>query len=223
MKNTLVTQLQKVLPAGMELPAEMVLLYDWIEANGLYVDRPDGYRIGFLYPEKELKESWDDDGRAGGTTIEIAPGDPENFKYWFGGEPGPEVKDNLCVFAQSGADGSEAAFWRTPAGDLKIVHMGSGSGSMLNCVLAHNAVDFIRLLAIGYDEICWSEAFPYPPNEEPGNDFVVQPNGAFQEWVTSTFGVTIPKTALEIVAFPAGMDDAESEDAFFNWCRRFIK
>ena len=98
------------------------------------------------------------------------------------------------------------------------MHLGSGSGSVLTCVLAHNAVDFIRLLAIGYDEICWDEAFAYPPNEEPGNEHKVQPNRAFQEWVVATFGVTIPRTALEIVAFPAGMDDDASEDAFFNWC-----
>ncbi len=99
MENTLVAQLQKVLPAGMSLPAELVQLYDWIESNGLYIDREDGYRIGFLFPQKELKESWTDEGRAGGTEIAFAPGDPENFKYWFGGEPGPEIKDNLCIFA----------------------------------------------------------------------------------------------------------------------------
>lgn len=41
--------------------------------------------------------------------------------------------------------------------------MGSGSGSLLSCVLADNAVDFLRLLAIGYDEICWDEDFPFLP------------------------------------------------------------
>ena len=106
-------------------------------------------------------------------------------------------------------------------GELKIIHMGSGSGSMLSCVLTDNAVDFLRLLAIGYDEICWDEEYPYPPNEAPGNDFYVNPNMEFQKWVMETFGVEIPKTALEIVKYPACMDDESSEDEFFNWIAKF--
>ena len=52
-----------------------------------------------------------------------------------------------------------AAFWLDDAGKQRIVHLGSGSGSTLVCILAEEAIDFLRLLAIGYDEICWSEVF----------------------------------------------------------------
>lgn len=222
MNNLLINQLQNVLPKGMTLPKELIQLYQWIEENNLYVDNKNGYRIGFLFPENELKESWTDNEREGGTTIEFAAGEPENLKYWFGGKENEEIKQRLCVFAQSGAEGSETAFWLSENGQLKIVHMGSGSGSILTCVLADNFLDFIRLLAIGYDEICWDEEFPFPPNEN-NNDFIVKPNLKFQKWVKETFNVEIPKTALEIVKFPAKMDDENSEDEFFNWYQKFLE
>ena len=222
MNNKLIDQLQKVLPSGMTIPKELILLYKWIEENNLYVDTKNGYRIGFLFPEKKLKESWNDNEREGGTTIEFGAGEPENLKYWFGGKDNDEIRQRLCVFAQSGAEGSESALWLNENGDIKIVHMGSGSGSILTCVLADNFVDFLRLLAIGYDEICWDENFPFPPNDN-NDDFVVKPNVKFQSWVKETFNVEIPKTALEIVKFPARMDDESSEDEFFNWYRKFVE
>ena len=107
-------------------------------------------------------------------------------------------------------------------GKIKIIHMGSGSGSLLSCVLADNAVDFLRLLAIGYDEICWDEDFPFPPNENPDRDMTINPNLKFQNWVKQTFHVEIPKTALEIIKYPACMDDESSEDEFFNWIQKYI-
>ena len=90
----------------------------------------------------------------------------------------------------------------------------------MNCVLADNAVDFLRLLAIGYDEICWSEEFSSLPNEL-NPDFNVEPNEAFQEWVRNMFNVEIPKTALEIVKHPAEIGDENSEDEFCRWCQQF--
>jgi len=222
MENKLINQLQKVLPPGMEIPAEIKMLYQWIEDNQLYVDSQNNNRIGFLYPEKDLKNSWTETGRAGGTTIEFAAGDAENLKYWFGGNENEEIKKRLCVFAQSGGEGSECAFWLTEKNELKIVHMGSGSGSCLSCVLAQNAVDFLRLLAIGYDEICWDENFAYPP-DETNQDFIVKPNVKFQDWVKTTFNVEIPTTALEIVKHPATMNDEKSEDEFFNWYQKFLQ
>jgi hypothetical protein len=222
MENKLISQLERVLPKQMTIPKELKLLYQWIENNNLYVDNNNGFRIGFLYPEKELKESWTETGREGGTQIEFAAGGTENLKYWFGGEDNEDIKSRLCVFAQSGGEGSECAFWISDNNELKIVHMGSGSGSILSCVLADNMIDFIRLLAIGYDEICWDENFPYPPNENDV-EFIVKPNKEFQKWVQETFKQIIPKTALEIVKHPATMDNESSEDEFFNWYQKYVK
>ena len=92
------------------------------------------------------------------------------------------------MFGQIGGEGSECAFGLSDSNQLKIVHLSSGSGSMLNCVLADNAMDFLRLLAIGYDEICWSGEFVFPPNELNA-DFKVEPNVEFQRWARNTFRV----------------------------------
>ena len=217
MKNKLIEQLQNVMPNSMQIPKEIEMLYQYIEDNNLYVDR-NGYRYGFLSP----KASWKENVREGGTNITFFPGGTENLKYWFAGEENEELNQRLCVFAQTGGEGSESAFWLTDNDELKIIHMGSGSGSMLSCVLADNALDFLRLLAIGYDEICWDEDFAYPPNEKPNADFIVKPNIQFQNWVKQTFDVDIPRTALEIVKHPAWMDDECSEDAFFNWIQKYL-
>lgn len=219
-KNKLIEQLQHVMPDGMQIPKEIKMLYEYIEDNNLYVDK-NGYRYGFLYPEDELKASWTEKEREGGTHITFYPGGTENLKYWFGGGENEEVTQRLCVFAQTGGDGSESAFWISDNGELKIVHMGSGSGSMLSCVLADNAVDFLRLLAIGYEEICWDEDFAYPPNERPNAELIIKPNAKFRNWVTQTFDVEIPRTALDIVKYPACMDDESSEDEFFYWIQNF--
>jgi len=111
-----------------------------------------------------------------------------------------------------------AAFWLDDAGTQRIVHLGSGSGSLLCCVLADDPIDFLRLLAIGYDEICWDDQYSAPPNELLDDDApVVRPNTAFQKWVIETFDVTIPRTALEIVKYPSNMGDRKSRDPFCRW------
>lgn len=216
MENKLIAQLQATLPSGMVLPTELMQLYQWIEDNGYYVDTADGRRFGCLYPQQELKDSWTDSTRDGGTMIEFLTEDVANLKYWFGGNESEDITKRLCVFAQSGAEGSQCALWLSDNGEVKVVHMGSGSGSILSCVLADNFVDFLRLLAIGYDEICWNENFGTAPSEIE-DDLIIQPNVRFQNWVCDTFNVKIPTTALEIVKTVATMDDDDSDDAFFKW------
>ena len=110
------------------------------------------------------------------------------------------------------------ALWLGEDGKQRIVHMGSGSGSTLVCVLAEDAVDFLRLLAIGYDEICWNENFERPPNAglRPRDQFV-KPNWKYRDWVQKTFRVTIPETAAEIVIHASEMGDEKSDDLFFQW------
>lgn len=83
-------------------------------------------------------------------------------RSWFD-ESIPDPAARLWPFAQTGGEGSTAALWRDGEGRVRIVHLGSGSGSMMTCVLADDAVDFLRLLAIGYREICWNAEFGAPP------------------------------------------------------------
>jgi len=215
--NILLQQLENALPAGMQIPEELCKLYQWIEDNGYYMDAK-GVRYGWLFPEDKIKESWTDNERIGGTMITFNV-DEESYRNELleiqYKEHLDEVKRRLLVFARSGADGSECALWLDDEGHTQIVHIGSGSGSMMTCILVKNALDFLRLLAIGYDEICWDEDYPLSPNSNKDNTFV-HPNTQYQEWVQNTFHTTIPKIGLEIVT-PHNMNDEPITDPFLKW------
>jgi len=217
MSNILLQQLENALPKGMQIPEELRKLYQWIEDNGYYMDAK-GVRYGWLFPEDKIKESWTDNERIGGTMITFNV-DEESYRNELleiqYKEHLDEVKRRLLVFARSGADGSECALWLDDEGRTQIVHIGSGSGSMMTCILVKNALDFLRLLAIGYDEICWDEDYPFPPNSNKDNTFV-HPNTQYQEWVQNTFHTTIPKIGLEVVT-PHSMCDEPITDPFLKW------
>ena len=217
MPNILLQQLENALPKGMQIPEELRQIYQWIEDNGYYMDAK-GVRYGWLFPEDKIKESWTDNERIGGTMITFNV-DEESYRNELleiqYKEHLNEVKRRLLVFARSGADGSECALWLDDEGCTQIVHIGSGSGSMMTCILVKNALDFLCLLAIGYDEICWDEDYPFPPNSNKDNTFV-HPNTQYQEWVQNTFHTTIPKIGLEVVT-PHNMNDEPITDPFLKW------
>ncbi|GJH39558.1 hypothetical protein RCZ04_01080 [Capnocytophaga sp. HP1101] len=217
MPNILLQQLENALPTGMQIPEELRALYQWIEDNG-YCEENDGVRYGYLYPQDKLRESWTEDEREGGTDISFyvaTPSEREELLEISYGEHKEEAARRLISFAQSGGDGSECALWLDDEGNTQIVHIGSGSGSMMTCVLVKNGLDFLRLLAIGYDEICWDSELATPPNEGENETFI-HPNTKYQEWVQNTFHTTIPKIGLEVVT-PHGMDDDDTDDPFLNW------
>ena len=217
MPNILLQQLENALPKGMQIPEELRKLYQWIEDNGYYSEN-EGIRYGYLYPQDKLRESWKEEEREGGTDIAFSVLkniDREEVLENYYKKHKDEVRRRLLVFAQSGADGSECALWLDDEGHTQIVHIGSGSGSMMTCILVKNALDFLRLLAIGYDEICWDEDYPFPPNSNKDNTFVY-PNTQYQEWVQNTFHTTIPKIGLEVVT-PHSMNDEPIIDPFLKW------
>ena len=217
MPNILLQQLENALPKGMQIPEELRQLYQWIENNGYYSEN-EGIRYGYLYPQDKLRESWKEEEREGGTDIAFSVLkniDREEVLENYYKKHKDEVRRRLLVFAQSGADGSECALWLDDEGHTQIVHIGSGSGSMMTCILVKNALDFLRLLAIGYDEICWDEDYPFPPNSNKDNTFVY-PNTQYQEWVQNTFHTTIPKIGLEVVT-PHNMNDEPITDPFLKW------
>jgi len=215
--NILLQQLENALPAGMQIPEELCKLYQWIEDNGYYSEN-EGIRYGYLYPQDKLRESWKEEEREGGTDIAFSVLkniDREEVLENCYKKHKDEVRRRLLVFAQSGADGSECALWLDDEGHTQIVHIGSGSGSIMTCILVKNALDFLRLLAIGYDEICWYEDYPFPPNSNKDNTFVY-PNTQYQEWIQNTFHTTIPKIGLEVVT-PHNMNDELITDPFLKW------
>lgn len=213
--NQLIYQLQSVLPDGMSIPKEIEMLYEYIEENGYYIDRKN-IRYGFLCPEDNPS----------GTNITFRIDDDDTLKYFIpsyfgdGSADATEVKKRVCIFARSGKDGSLCALWLNEQNETKIVHLGTGSGSMLYGVIAENAVDFLRLIAIGYDEICWESELKAPPRN-------TAPNIQFQNWVRTNFNVEIPQTGAEIVTYPLEEPNADDpfcvNDPFLNWLDKVVE
>lgn len=194
-------------PSGIAVPDPLRMLFDWVEANGFVETAGDGDVYGSLSAE------WP---RGPGTNLLLRGSRPDEvgaeLAAWFG--PVRDGLPTLWPFCRTGADGSMAALWLDPTGQTRIVHMGSGSGSLLTCELGNDAVDFLRLIAIGYDEICWNEDWAHPPAPEPDHPIL---NERYRRWVETTFNTTIPDTALEIVQHPAEMGDVETEDVWCQW------
>jgi hypothetical protein len=211
--KSLCEQIEDQLLEPMKVPEVFVKLFDWIEGNGFYSDSEDR-RIGYLYPINELRAHWGEKERVGGTYIEFYAEKESDLFYIMN----DNTKGRLRIFARTGADGSTAAFWIDDNGQQKIVHIGSGSGSTLACVLCDDPLDFLRLIAIGYDEICWNEEFENTPSESFKNaDFVVRPNLEYQDWLVNEFKTTIPARASEIVQHPAEFGEEKSSDPFCRW------
>lgn len=201
--TVLARELEAVLQPGMHLPRPLALLFEWIEERGFY--EGDGPRIGLLHPpdlDWQSRPAPDIGFWARGSS---------HLRHWFGHDEAT-VLNRLCVFASTGGDGSMAALWLDDAGQQKIVHLGSGSGSTMVCVLADDAVDFLRLLAIGYAEICWPDELAVPPRADGP-----PPNLELRNWVEATFDVSIPRTALDIIKSTADMADRASADPFCRW------
>lgn len=210
---------EAVLGAGMVLPDALGRLYDWIESEALVVDDPDDGPVGLLFPRDRLAASWTETERAGGTLITFTPRGARGLGHWFGTDD-PGVLGRLSVFAQTGADGSQAALWRDDDGHQRVVHLGSGSGSTLTCVLADDPVDFLRLVAIGYDEICWGHLYDAPPPTVAAPDApLVLPNEKYRQWVRSSFDVDVPTRGRDVVRDPCELDDPDPTDPFARWIR----
>jgi hypothetical protein len=137
--------------------------------------------------------------------FELCEHDDETIRCWFGSDA---AVGELAQFG-SGPDGSLYCLWRCSDGRAPIVHMGSEGEN--NIVLASSPVDFLRLLAVGYDEIGFAD-LDAPPVEDEDDPTV---NVIFQRWVAGTFNTTVPKTGSEIVA-PA----QASHDDFQSWLER---
>lgn len=200
-------------PSGMTVPDALIQFFHWLERRQL--DRRGGHDGKYVYATIDVEPF--------ASCIEITPVDPAHVAAWTRFEPSLASEIRLAPFCRTGGDGSYAALWIDDSGAPHIVHLGSGSGSTMMGVLADDAVDFLRLLAIGYEELCWPDHFDRTPKEiydaqgdcmEPFNEPV-----NFQRWVSDTFDVTVPSTASEIVAKVADMDAEESDDPFWRWIR----
>lgn len=135
--------------------------------------------------------------------FELRTDDCGAIHHWFGTD---SILDRLAMFG-AGADGSPYAIWLQDDGRTPIVHM--GSEGVKNFVLAPDFVQFLRLLAIGYDEIGFDDLSVPPTGKDVNPDF--------RDWVQTTFSVNIPVTGSEI-AEPAKRNHQDFE----AWIQRIV-
>ncbi|MEP3225123.1 MAG: hypothetical protein ABJO01_04050 [Parasphingorhabdus sp.] len=199
-------------PEAISVPDPLITYFRWIGEQRLdHNFGGDGYAYADIGPDKE------------NGCLALGPVDSEYAKAWTHSDD-PSVYDRLAAFCQTGGDGSYVALWLDNDGGTRIVHLGSGSGSTMLGVLVNDPVDLLRLLAIGYDELCWPENHGKTPKEIWAEDndeeeFEPAPNPPvlLQKWVSQTFDVNIPKTASEIVSDVPDMGDDKSDDPFWQW------
>ncbi len=226
--------MQSALPEGLNYPDELLALFDWIEANTLVqpfrTDIGRGPFYGTLFPESAIERTEDEDEGTehitGGTYIGFFPNTRAESEDWataWLGNADADALSRLHIFCRTGGDGSAGALWRDAQGQMQIVHLGSGSGSVWMGKMGETPLDFLRLLAIGYEEICWPEEFAFAPDGPqdaygPRSRFTA-PNIAYRDWLTSTFATTIPSRGADIIPHAPSMDAARSDDPFWQWMR----
>ncbi|HTJ03536.1 MAG TPA: hypothetical protein VL492_12160 [Methylovirgula sp.] len=214
---TFLDEMRASFPPGLSLPAEFETLFTWMEATGFVHDftKRSG-RYASLYPS--------DESGTGTSLVTFTPVDRTWAEGWTGGNAAASAC--LAPLLRTGGDGSYAAIWKDDVGQQRFVHLGSGSGSTMLCTLVDNPVDFLRLVAIGYEELCWPEVFHLTPEaaydeNHDEDDPPYQRPVQFREWVERTFKVSVPETAAELVRKTAEMRaDETSDDPFFLWIRR---
>jgi hypothetical protein len=208
------------LPSRLTLPPEFRTTLEWMELHG-YVhtfNRGSG-RYASLYPASI-------EG-TGTSLVSIQACDREHVRAWVRGDA--DGLERLAPIIRTGGDGSYAALWLDNDGRQRFVHLGSGSGSTWLGVICDSPVDMLRLMAIGYDELCWTEHFHVPAEQaylEASGFLREEPYTGpveFRAFVETTFGVTGPATASEIVKSTPSMDAAASDDPFWKWIRGFDK
>ena len=215
--TSFLSEVESTFPPLLRMPEELQMALRWMEDYGFV--RNEAIRYAPLYPAT-VKQ------REGLARTHFTVVDPDLMGAWLGNGD-VSVTGRVAPFIVTGGEGSQAGIWMDDTGVQRFVHLGSGSGSTLSCVLADNAVDFLRLLAIGYEELCWPEVFALTPedayaNEHRGDQPVVsyRPPFEFRQWVASTFHVIVPRTASEIVTRVSDMDAAFSDDPFWQWARK---
>lgn len=165
--STMQTLLAPVLPSGITIPDELERAWTWMEQQGWGRTNRNGY---FLTPY------------AGDRQLGIVFSPDETLAGWF--EPDTPGRRQLAAFAEIAGDGATAVIWRDDTGALRFGGLGSDGDIYL---LADSAVDFLRLIAVGYHEIVPSSLGDVPDLAES-----VAAVADFRDWVETTFQVRVP-------------------------------
>ena len=170
------------LPDDLAVPDEMIRAWAWMEANGELHQRDDSDGRTFLTPytgERQLGIVFDS-----GATL----------TGWFGDEEvEARVARRVLPFAEISGDGGIGALWLDDDGATRFVALTTDGETF---VLADSAVDFLRLVAVGYDELrSWTIGTDVAELDPEEDDFLlecVEALAPFRSWVEQEFGTTVP-------------------------------
>ena len=199
------------LPEGMALPKAFGQAIDWLEATGYVFE----HTYAALTPPDSSRS----------IELQFEPVSEGHVAAWLGTD-NPAFTRRLAPIIRTGGDGSYAALWRANDGTLPVVHMGSGSGSTMMQTLVENPVDMLRLMAIGYSELCWPENFGITPAEEHAalvaaigveNAPVYRAPIEFRRFVEKTYDVSVPQRAAGITGDATHMGAVAAQDPFQRW------
>ncbi|PPF47237.1 hypothetical protein C5B85_02930 [Pseudoclavibacter sp. AY1F1] len=157
------------LPDDISIPEPLERAWSWMESQGWGFENRNGY---FLTPY------------AGTAELGIVFSPTESLTGWF--EPDEPGYDRLFPLGQTDGSGSFAALWLDPSDAIRFVVLGS-EGERL--YLADDAVDFLRLLAIGYLELNDYVVVEEPSEEDEESVAALAP---FRAWLEAEFGVDAP-------------------------------
>ncbi|GMA32946.1 hypothetical protein [Litorihabitans aurantiacus] len=160
------------LPPGLALPEPLLRAWDFMESRGWGHETAGGY---VLTPY------------AGSAELGVVFSPSLTLAGWF--EPGEPGHDRLVPLCQTDGTGSFAALWLDPddAGAVRVVMLGSEGERSL---LADDAVDFLRLVAIGYLELRDWAIEEEPDEEEDGESVAALAD--FRAWVEAELDVEVP-------------------------------
>lgn len=192
------------LPKNLSLPTEIAELLEWIEKTKKVFRGPNGNCIGrwnlhnsCMYFEESFSDHFIVDGMPKHEVARFAP------------------------ILTTGGDGSVAGLWLDDDGEQRIVHVGSGSGSMLGGIWLDAPLDLLKLMAIGYEELCWPEYYGDHPRDSAADPSQFRLPKEYRKWLTEKYGIEIPERASDLSVSTNDQSDENSQDKFCLWFRRF--
>lgn len=171
------------LPAGLTIPEPLDRAWTWMEEQGWGRGEGEDY---YLTPY------------AGDRQMGIVFSTDRTLEGWF--EPDQPGYDRLMPLAEISGDGGIGLLWLADNGEVAF----AGLGMFGPFLLASDAVDFLRLIAIGKQELISMLL------ETEAEDEEAAAHAEFRAWVTSEFGVEVP----------ASWTPVTNPDPFRAWVER---
>lgn len=196
MKNTPFTdEVLAGLGPDLKMGAEVIALMRWLEGEQNNLFHYTSTDVAFLavMPVPDINAMWSH------LAFVI---DPEMFDYYLGRK---DLANTIVSILRCGGDGSHIALWRDPTGAMKYVFCGSEGDTF---VVAENGLDFVRLLAMGYEGIEGRfslEDHPRVYAQEYGDGEWPEPV-VLKDWVCTTFNTEFPETGTALLPVYEGAD-----------------